>query len=91
MKQINEYIKESKKNESKDTAVFSLSFNDLDRILFSLSFTSGWSSIIHSDEMKKYEKLWNELKEAGKKAFNNEDFVEDWRDYELAHTGSFKH
>jgi hypothetical protein len=80
----------SKINEGKESVVFALSENDLDKILFSLAFTAGWSSNVNSYEMKEYKKLWDELNKEAKKSFNDERYVDDWSDYEMSHTGSFK-
>jgi len=77
--------------KNKESATFTLTAQDLDKILFSLSFTAGWASEVYSDEMKEYKKLWDELNEGGKKEFGKDSFVDDWNDYEMAHTGSFKH
>ena len=40
--------------------------------------------------MKEYKKLWDELNEGAKKSFDANMYVDDWEDYEMAHTGSFK-
>ena len=40
--------------------------------------------------MKEYKKLWDELNENGKKTFGEDIYADDWNDYEMAHTGSFK-
>lgn len=77
--------------ENEESAIFTLTAKDLDNILFSLSFTAGWASGVNSYEMKEYKKLWDELNKGAKKSFNAERYVDDWNDYELAHTGSFKH
>ena len=77
--------------ENKEYATFSLTENDLDKILFSLAFTAGWSSNVDSYEMKEYKKLWDELNVKAKKLFDDERYVDDWDDYEMAHTGNFKH
>ena len=58
--------------ENKESATFALSEDDLDKILFSLAFTAGWSSNVNSYEMKKYKKLWDELNEGAKKSFGDE-------------------
>ena len=76
--------------ENKESAVFTLTYQDLDKILFSLAFTAGWSSNVNSYEMKKYKKLWDELNEGAKKSFGDEKYEDDWNDYEMSHTGSFK-
>lgn len=75
----------------KGLSSFALSEDDLDKILFSLAFTAGWSSNVNSNEMKEYKKLWDELNKGAKKSFDDERYVDDWEDYEMAHTGSFKH
>lgn len=77
--------------ENKESATFSLTSKDLDKILFSLAFTAGWSSNVNSYEMKEYKKLWDELNEGAKKSFGEDAYEDDWNDYEMAHTGSFKH
>lgn len=87
MKDLKGKILESDKGLS----TFALSEDDLDKILFSLAFTAGWSSNVNSYEMKEYKKLWDELNKAAKKSFDDERYVDDWGDYEMAHTGSFKH
>ena len=87
MKDLKGKILESDKGLS----TFALSEDDLDKILFSLAFTAGWSSDVNSYEMKKYKKLWDELNNAAKKSFGDEKYVDDWDDYEMSHTGSFKH
>ena len=56
-----------------------------------MAFTAGWSSNVNSYEMKEYKKLWDELNEGAKKSFDDDIYVDDWNDYEMAHTGSFKH
>ena len=38
--------------ENKESATFTLTAQDLDKILFSLSFTRGWASAVNSNEMK---------------------------------------
>lgn len=76
--------------ENKESATFALSEDDLDKILFSLAFTAGWSSNVNSYEMKEYKKLWDELNAKAKKSFDDERYVDDWEDYEMSHTGSFK-
>jgi hypothetical protein len=77
--------------ENEESAIFTLTAKDLDKILFSLSFTAGWASEVNSYEMKEYKKLWDELNKGAKKSFDADMYVDDWDDYELAHTGSFKH
>lgn len=77
--------------KNKESETFTLTAQDLDKILFSLSFTAGWSSNVNSYEMKEYKKLWDELNAKAKKSFDDERYVDDWEDYEMAHTGSFKH
>ena len=76
--------------ENKESS-FALSEDDLDKILFSLAFTAGWSSNVNSYEMNEDKKLWDELNAKAKKSFDDERYVDDWEDYEMSHTGSFKH
>lgn len=76
--------------ENKESATFALSEDDLDKILFSLAFTAGWASEVNSYKMKEYKRLWDELNEGAKKSFDAKRFVDDWEDYEMSHTGSFK-
>jgi len=87
MKNLKSKILES----NKESATFTLTSKDLDKILFSLSFTAGWSSNVNSYEMKEYKKLWDSLNERAKKSFDSDMYGDDWEDYEMAHTGSFKH
>lgn len=77
--------------KNKESATFTLTDQDLDKILFSLSFTRGWASVVNSDEMKEYKKLWERLNKEAKKSFDGDMYVDNWDDYEMAHTGSFKH
>ena len=87
MKDLKGKILESDKGLS----TFALSEDDLDKILFSLAFTAGWASEVNSYEMKEYKKLWDELNKGAKKSFDAKRYVDDWEDYEMSHTGSFKH
>ena len=87
MKNLKSKILESNKEYSTCT----LTAQDLDKILFSLSFTRGWASVVNSNEMKEYKKLWEKLNEEAKKSFDADMYVDDWDDYEMSHTGSFKH
>ena len=77
-------------DSDKESATFTLTSQDLDKILFSLAFTAGWSSEVNSDDMKEYKKLWDELNKGAKKSFDKDMYVDDWADYEMSHTGSFK-
>lgn len=78
-------------NSDKKSVIFELSAKDLDKILFSLAFTAGWSNNVNSYEMKEYKKLWDELNAKAKKSFDEDIYVDDWEDYEMSHNGSFKH
>ena len=84
-------LKDKLVSENKESATFALTSQDLDKILFSLAFTAGWASEVNSYEMKEYKKLWDELNEGAKKSFDADTYVDDWNDYEMSHTGSFKH
>lgn len=77
-------------NSDKESAAFTLTSQDLDKILFSLAFTAGWSSEVNSNDMKEYKKLWDKLNKGAKKSFDEDIYVDDWTDYEMSHTGSFK-
>lgn len=90
MKNINDFI-----NEEKSSATFSLTIDDLDKILYSLAFTTGWGDEVNNYNYKDYKKLWYDLLEGAKKSFNENEikdrFVEKWNDYELTRRGSFRH
>lgn len=76
----------------KSSATFSLDIDDLDKILYSLAFAAGWASEVNNYEYKNYKKLWYDLLEGAKKAFDEKEFkdrfVEKWYDYELSTRGS---
>jgi len=90
MKNINDFI-----NEEKSSATFSLTIDDLDKILYSLAFTAGWGDEVNNYNYKDYKKLWYDLLERAKKSFDEKEvkdrFVEKWYDYELSHSGSPRH
>ena len=91
MKNLNEYINNINES-SNENATFSLSIDDLDKILYALSFTSGWASEVDNYQVKEYKKLWYDLLDAAKKSFDENEikdrFVENWYDYELSTRGS---
>ena len=44
------------------------------------------------NERKEINKMTrDELNAKAKKSFDDERYVDDWEDYEMSHTGSFKH
>ena len=70
-------------DSNKESSSFTLTSKDLNKILFSLAFTAGWSSNVNSYQMKEYKKLWDELNENGKKTFGEDIYADDWNDYEI--------
>ena len=72
-----------------DSATFALNIEDLDKILFALPFTAGWSMEADVDE---YKKLWDKLYAGVQKSFDKEEIKgrisDNWDDYELSHRGS---
>ena len=91
MKNLNEYINNINES-SNENATFSLSIDDLDKILYALSFTAGWASEVDNYQVKEYKKLWYDLLDGAKKSFDENEikdrFVENWYDYELSTRGS---
>ena len=88
MKDLTQFIQ-----ESKESATFSLSPDDLDKILYSLAFAAGWSNEVSNYEYPEYKKLFYELRDGAEKAFDNakDKFPEKWNDYDLSHRGSARY
>jgi hypothetical protein len=88
-------LKDKLVSENKESATFTLTVQDLDKILYSLAFTAGWGDEVNNYNYKDYKKLWYDLLEGVKKSFNENEikdcFVEKWYDYELSHRGSCRH
>ena len=88
MKDLTQFIQ-----ESKESATFSLSPDDVDKILYSLAFAACWGDEVNNYEYPGWKKLFYELRDGAEKAFDSTKykFPEKWKDFELSHRESARH
>lgn len=88
MKNLTQFIQ-----ESKESAIFSLNPEDVDKILYSLAFAAAWGAEVGNYEYPGWKKLFYELRDGAEKTFDKSKykFPEKWKDFDLSHSESARH